>query len=164
MSWLEQQQDRRQIAVGSAQVVHLSMPPETEQQRALVEIRWSALAGAQSSHTTSRLWLRRPADIRSKGGVSSLGCAACGGPAVDTDDARCGYCGEAMPLDQARWQLKKMGHDTVDLPPLFWADLLSRAEIWTRAVSIILLVLGAGFVGLLARYYLTHRSLKGASR
>ncbi len=104
-----EQQDLKQVAVGSSEVRGVVAGADGGLDHAHLEITWSAsVNGAEPSGMSVRVVLARSSTATSKRGLSSLDCPNCGGALADSDAIKCTYCGEALAGGKWEWALESI--------------------------------------------------------
>ena len=86
---------------------------EADQQRAGVEIRWSAnLNGDQALHQSTFVLVRAAgAKTNAGNGMSTARCPSCNAPLTDSLSPTCDYCGAQLSSSQADWVLSSIDDD-----------------------------------------------------
>ena len=99
------------VAVGSAEVTRVRTAEEGSDgyDRVQIELAFSAVVGRGDARgAILRLTLARAAGALSKRGLSSLDCPHCGGALAESDDVKCGYCGETLTGGKYEWALEEV--------------------------------------------------------
>jgi predicted lipid-binding transport protein (Tim44 family) len=95
------------VAVGGADLVACELDGEDGFDRVYVEVFWSARFGGAKAYTPVKTVLRlaRRSGVTSKLSMTSLVCAACGAPLVESDSTKCDHCGAELAAGERAWVL-----------------------------------------------------------
>jgi tellurite resistance protein len=104
LDWVRNLSD---VAVGGADVLGCELDGADGFDRVYVEIFWSARFGGSGAYTPVKTVVRlsRRSGVTSTLSMTSLVCAACGAPLVESDSTTCDHCGAELAAGGGAWVL-----------------------------------------------------------
>lgn len=108
------------VAVGGADLVACDLDGEDGFDHVYVELFWSARVGGARAYTPVKTVVRlaRRSGVTSTLSMTSLVCAACGAPLIESDSTQCDHCGAELVAGDRAWILDAvLRPDEVSLRP-----------------------------------------------